>query len=219
MPDSTHNVEQLLKRIEETLVATIPGTIRQMEVDERAYCVFIVFHDTTVVDDYRSHLVVAAERLRRELFESKQDAADIVWNPSLLDVHEVSPGCVVEGPDLKEAFHELYRALIDDWNDERTEEDAILSPIRLTMHRIARALNQLNWCEVLETTDDFVVVAIDDNGWDPQADMRACINPQRLALLDSRGLFENRTATCPQCGKDLPTPQAKQCFDCGADWH
>lgn len=24
---------------------------------------------------------------------------------------------------------------------------------------------------------------------------------------------------CPQCGKSLRSPQAKQCFHCGADWH
>jgi hypothetical protein len=24
---------------------------------------------------------------------------------------------------------------------------------------------------------------------------------------------------CPYCGKDLPTDQARQCFECGMDWH
>jgi hypothetical protein len=27
------------------------------------------------------------------------------------------------------------------------------------------------------------------------------------------------TTPCPQCGKFLRTPQAKQCRFCGADWH
>ena len=91
MPGPVNDLTQLLHRLEQVLVATIPLTIQGMGLRETAYCIFIVFHDTTVYDDFRPTLVIAPERLRRELFETERHAADIVWNPSLLDVHELSP--------------------------------------------------------------------------------------------------------------------------------
>ena len=217
MTEPTNNLKQLLKRLEETLIAAIPLTIQEMGVKERAYCVFIVFHDTTVYDDYRPNLVVAPERLRRELFDTELHAADIVWNPSLLDVHELAPGGCPNAPGLQELCHEIYRILIRDRQD-RCNEHELLSPVRSTMHRVAASLNQFQWSEVLEITDDFIVVAIDDLGLDPQADIKACVVPERIALLDSRGLLVNRTAKCPECSAELRSPQARQCFHCGASW-
>ena len=32
-------------------------------------------------------------------------------------------------------------------------------------------------------------------------------------------LEESFLPSCPKCGKKLKTPNAKQCFSCGADWH
>jgi len=31
--------------------------------------------------------------------------------------------------------------------------------------------------------------------------------------------YFRENAPCPYCGKPLPTISAKQCFECGTDWH
>lgn len=38
--------------------------------------------------------------------------------------------------------------------------------------------------------------------------------------LERRGFRKDRTGKpCPYCGKPLRTDTAKQCFECGTDWH
>ena len=122
-----------------------------------------------------------------------------------------------DAPGLQELCRGIYRILVGNQNDDCAEED-VLAPVRSTMHRVAARLNQLQWSQLLETTDDFVVVAIDDRGFDPRADIQACVDPERIALLDARGLLVNRQAKCPACGRALRTPKARQCFHCGAQW-
>jgi hypothetical protein len=39
--------------------------------------------------------------------------------------------------------------------------------------------------------------------------------PEYLAEISPR----QRVPVCPYCGNKLPTKNAKQCFDCGMDWH
>jgi hypothetical protein len=38
--------------------------------------------------------------------------------------------------------------------------------------------------------------------------------------LEGHGSAKTRTGTaCPYCGRPLRTERAKQCFECGTDWH
>ena len=217
MPDSVNNLTQLLSGLEETLVEIIPSMVKAMAVKQKAYCLFLVYHDTSVID-YRPNLVVGLESLRKEMLDTEPHAVEIVWNPGLLDTYALCPGCCCEARGLEETCGVIYRALTKDWGDGRSEEDMLL-PVRRTMHRVAKRLNLLDWSGLLDTTDDFVVVAIDDHGFDPYADLKACVGAERIALLDSRGLLGSRAAQCPKCGAELRTPKSRQCFECGADWH
>src|SRR5262245_38996583 len=52
-------------------------------------------------------------------------------------------------------------------------------------------------------------------GWG-LADAKMCVDRD----LEGRGFRKNRTGNpCPYCGKPLRTDTAKQCFECGTDWH
>lgn len=49
-----------------------------------------------------------------------------------------------------------------------------------------------------------------------------CSLREALAFINSLGpfpkIFQSST-NCPDCGKLLRTDLAKQCFECGKDWH
>ncbi|MBS1159588.1 MAG: hypothetical protein H6R15_2007 [Proteobacteria bacterium] len=53
---------------------------------------------------------------------------------------------------------------------------------------VAKQLNELDWPTITPVTDDFVVVVVDNScEVDPHQDMKACLPPERFALLKGRG--------------------------------
>src|SRR5262249_34672719 len=62
--------------------------------------------------------------------------------------------------------------------------------IRKLLNQVARDLNDVNWDEMLNTTDDFIMFAHDYEAMeDVEDEIRACVPEDKLRILRAKGLL------------------------------
>lgn len=186
-PADETTLASLLRTIEDTLIQTIPQTVKRLAITEPVYAVVIAYMDLTT-DEYTPFFLVAPEKLRREWLqrEGQTEGSWMIWFPPHL-VERVRE-TTTEGPQLREHCHACYEILSRNL-DSGDELNVALLPFRTMMYRVCLALNRLSWSDFLNVTDDFVVSTSDWTGYRFGDDSRASIPSAKRELLESRKLF------------------------------
>ena len=61
---------------------------------------------------------------------------------------------------------------------------------RKVLRDVAKALNDFHWTSVIDTSEDFIVAAVDNTGHrDPKKDIKGCIPAERFTALRKAGLI------------------------------
>ena len=61
---------------------------------------------------------------------------------------------------------------------------------RKVLRDVANALNDFDWTSVIDTSEDFIVAAVDNTGHrDPKKDIKGCIPAERFTALRKAGLI------------------------------
>ena len=179
------DTEQLLGRIEDSLVSEIPTAVGNTFLMEPLYAVLIdYFHwsFTPTLDLESSPPLIIATPLsvRRAILDGHDYADCVQWDAGY--VAEIDESVRIQLPrDGKAAARclEVYDNIDED--DERPGS---------MLQRVAARLNSVNWRSITNVTDDFIVCLQDSHGeHDNQKDIDACVPPDRISLLRSRKLL------------------------------
>ena len=182
---SQMNPQRLLNNIEEVLAAAIPAAVANTFLMEPLYAILMDhFHweYTPTLDlDTSPPLVVAAPVSVRSTILNEHDYPDCVqWDAGY--VAEIDGSISLQLPLDGEAM-----ALCSDLYTSIDEDD--VRPGQM-LQRVAARLNSINWYDITNITDDFIVCLQDSHGaHDNQQDIDVCVPPDRIALLQSRELL------------------------------
>lgn len=182
-------MDSLLAEIETSLLTLIPRSLKVVKQSQPAYALFLCYIDTTT-DDHMPYLIVAGEGARQWAIERRgADASYVIWNPQqeLTDCGNFIQKVTLDAPQIKALIERCYDELTD--VDDYGDDDVGLLPFRQMMWRVALSLNDVNWRDTLETTDDFAVVASDWSGFWVGKDAKESLPAAKLKLLKSRKLF------------------------------
>jgi hypothetical protein len=181
-PPVGFTIDAACETVRRELVARIPETVAELEIEEPAYCVALAYFP----DEPAEFLVyVGLDELREEFPDrkSEKDGLWIGWNPA--DIGEdVTPDMSAVEDTVRLLAQELKLANADDLQAEHGNERS-----RVLICGVAKDLNAFDWSTVLPTTDDFVVYATDMEQVDLERNMAACLPPARLRDLRERGLL------------------------------
>jgi hypothetical protein len=147
---------------------------------------------------------ILAERCFREFVDTVVLQA-IIQGASAIHLEETSLAFVIEGKrtlvspiPFASAVIEAFHNVIKQHGSPTESTVTVTVNVYAEKHRVELSLSQIRSGDALEIR----VLSHD-------------LAPELLAEMSPR----QRVPVCPYCGKGLRTKNAKQCFDCGMDWH
>ena len=187
-----NELTELLRVIKDVMVERIPVALREAKGQDPAYCLFVCYHDTSVLE-YTPYFFIGFDTCRRQLIADHEGEAAYcyIWfqqEVELVDTEQRRDYCT--GFKVDERCQRAFELMLADGPDE--DEKKLLLPFRLAMHSVATRLNQLNWDAILPVTDDFVVLSMDSVGYWLDENFPASIPKQKLELLESRGFWASQ---------------------------
>jgi hypothetical protein len=178
----------MLQQIEDLLVAAIPERVRTLGIKEPVYCLRIWYHGTDTEGDRVPSLLLVKESVRRKLIAEKgKPGLDYIWVADELTYPDWMYSAEIEDPRIARlCWKWCSRRLPED-----IEEEEELGPMRATVQRVAARLNQLDWGQYTQATDDFVIFPADSSHTfcDDYGDMIASVPAPGIELLRSRDLL------------------------------
>ncbi len=160
-PPADFTVEQACQTMHRELVTQVPAAVRELGIDEPAYCVALAYFPEDPLD-IMVYVGAADER---------EDGSDI-WSPADMGA-DTMPDLSAVADTMRLLAQEL--TLAEDWERAR---DLLCA--------VAAELNTQDWSQVLPVTDDFVVYAVDFELTDLDNNLPACVPEHRLAMLYER---------------------------------
>lgn len=180
--------EQLLSRMEDSLVAEIPIAAANTFFMEPLYAILIDYFQWGVSPptfelDTSPPLIVAAPVTVRNTIQSGHEYPDCVqWDAGYVIEIEGSIPLQLPGDGAAAAWCREFFSTFDEDNEQQ-------GPM---LQRVAARLNAVNWHSITGVTDDFIVCLQDSAGQhDNQKDIDACVPPDRISLLRSRNHLGN----------------------------
>jgi hypothetical protein len=174
-PPSGFSLDDACGAIQLELLTSIPEAVRELEIDEPAYCVALAYMPGEPI---RATLHVGVDRGRREwMAQLHATEGDTPWPEEVW-----SPGDMDYDCDIRlERIADLVRLV----RQELTLADAD-EPLaargsqrdRSLLCAVAAELNTRAWADVLPVTDDFLVYAVDYELIDLDDNLRACMPPR-----------------------------------------
>jgi hypothetical protein len=205
---NTKRIDNLLLTIERNLTDWIPIGVKELEVESRAYCLFIWYQDYS--SDLTPHIGIATQKLLDAVeathFDDPMDRFDMIWRPQQVAELDVPGRLIVEDcyellaessglfdSDGEDSALEILEPTdgdndVDD-NSELDQEFETLAPFREMMHRVGKNLKKVNWSKILPVTDDFVVVVSDYVGYWLSEDFEQCVDQPTYALLQTKNML------------------------------
>ena len=201
------NVPRLLAEIEAALPKRILSTAWAIAPDEPVYTVIVCYSDNTS-NQHMPLVMVAPERIRQWARKHACVSQDI-WKPhvELSGSAKLLKTKFLQDPEVQTRIAACYDELTAPGN---ADESILLLPFRQMMWRVANTLNAMDWKRVLQPTDDFVVIASDESGFQVQEDARNSLPEGKRLLLESRRAVL-RKSNCPRAGRgnECERPRAK----------
>jgi hypothetical protein len=193
--------EEVFDAIQPLLVDGIPKAIGSVKHETPICIVRVYYYDTHAPCTYLDFRCVSVLQREQTIKSKGKDGLDYLWSsgeecgtrpnvsiPSDPDQSQIARTLNVFGDrtDAKIAklFAKVYRLLGDD-------EDEYMPSFRAALQSVTMKLNQTDWQQVCEVTDDFVVVPADGSMFfcDDEADLIGGVPAERIALLQSRGFL------------------------------
>ena len=183
----------LLANIEESLVSKTPGAVAKLKVHEPAYAVFLWYDDSSTCGDFVPDFGVGVESVRSacaQKYGDRESVNDCNWRPQQV-VTEMIPRGRFKDRGFISQCNEAYSLMLAANRSGLPLEDEgeLLRPFRSMMHRVAFHLNEYEWADILNTVQEFVIIAADRIGYWLVEDLRKSIPKAKLKLLEQRGLL------------------------------
>jgi hypothetical protein len=144
-----------LSRATRAMSKHLPGLIQTVVADanivEPAFCLLLAYSKGSELEMSLPKVVIGLERERARML-ADGDTAEDIFNPAGLELFD-DDALDLEHDDVLAASEEMARAMKD---------DADFDKVRKLYVKLAKALNKVDWTPHLTPTDDFVVLAVDD---------------------------------------------------------
>ena len=185
------NPEDVLQKMEDRLVAVVPGKVQSMNITEPVYALRLWYYGWSMSEDERvPSIMLPKENYRQRIIEQFADDLDYrcyyIWGADELTGENTSYMANIKDDEL----YDLFYTWAKNEDDEIDEEEAYL-PIRGMMQRACSRLNCIDWTLYTTATSDFVVFPADGAHtlFDDFGDLRASVPPARVEWLLRRGLL------------------------------
>ena len=198
-------LERLLAEIERTLVAETPRAVAALKIREPAYAVFLWYDDSTV-EDWALDFGIGLEAFRSTWAKRRAEASTVtedlweyLWRPQQV-MEQLPPHGQFQDAAFTAKCAEAYELTFAANETEFPLEDEreLMLPFRAMMCRAASRLNQHAWNTILNTTEQFVVLASDRLGHWVDEDLKQSIPPAKFELLRRRGELPPERYAKPQ---------------------
>ncbi|MDP2711310.1 MAG: hypothetical protein Q8O56_08825 [Solirubrobacteraceae bacterium] len=180
-PDVGPPIAQLRRSVEDRLVELLPALLRD-HVVEPIYCLALHYQAEWPLPP---NVAIGVERDRRAWIQQIHDSEMLrltVWNPAEFSSYA---GESLGGRPLSEIDVDLARTL--DAIPENCAEAARQG--RVTLNRVARRLQKLDWRSICPVSDDFVVFAVDFELVDLEDNLRFSVPVALHRQLADQGLL------------------------------
>jgi hypothetical protein len=170
-------LDGLMAKVRKRLIDEIPVAVRRAGIKEPAYCLALAYDEGG--EELPPVLGVGIERERRRVRETRsKEAKELLWEPQQFSRFGGKALRLDDAALAEDCRRLLQFALM---------KEALWVPQKL-LNGVAKALNRRQWDRVLPTTDDFIVYAINFDGEDLKANLKAGVPVAKLKMLKSRGL-------------------------------
>lgn len=172
-------LKSLAKQILQHLVADVVARVTKAKVKEPVYCL-VLNYDCEGNPKLPPELGIGLESERQaRLKQGGKDAKLDIWDAETFSLF-ANKKTMLDAKELMAACDLFNREMERQGSDE---------PARQLILDATRALAKLNWSGKLNTTDDFIVYAVDTDGVDLRKNLKASVSPKLLAKLRAAKLI------------------------------
>jgi hypothetical protein len=189
------SLDGVLESIEAALVERVPAKVKSLAVTEPCYALFLWYFDSST-DEYSPLVGLGTHAVRdacgRQYAGDESERIDCLWRPQqTLENHRLIPQHHLNDESLREQCNRAYELMLAANTSDLPlpDEGEILLPFRSMLWRVARRLNDIDWREILNVDDGFVVAALELTGYWLDEDLRASVPELKFARLKERGLL------------------------------
>lgn len=173
------SMNSLAKEIRERLAKAVIQTVAKAKIKETAYCLALNY-DCEGNPLLPPELGIGLDSDRRAILKrGGRDAKLDIWDAVNFPMF-ASKRSALNDKDLNRACDLFNRELEYKGTDE---------PARKLILQVATDLSKVNWGGKLNTTDDFIVYAVDTDGADLKKNLKLCVPAKQLAKLKAAKLI------------------------------
>jgi hypothetical protein len=167
-------IASLAKSIHAHLTQLVPKIVAKAGIKQLVYCLALAY-DGEGNGVVPPSLAIGLDSERQNWIRTKRKAAkEFIWNPEEFRQHETKKTSLPDDKKFERAC-EWYNQLLDRKGSDK--------PARELLNQVARDLAKLDWNGRLNTTDDFVVFAVDYEGGDLKKNLVKSVPPRILSRL------------------------------------
>jgi hypothetical protein len=173
-------LQPLLEKLEQLLIEEIPKAVKRAAFNERTYCLRIAYFGSDSEGDREPVLTLVRENARiKAIGEHGRQAPHYIWCADEVESPQQSYDVPFENAELTSLCRQMYKIL-----DRKG-----LGPLRHSLERVSTEMNKLDWQQLTNATDDFVVFPADWSHDLGDFDHMGCIPEEKLELLRSRNFL------------------------------
>lgn len=172
------NVQALARTIREHLMRVVPKIVAKAAIKRPVYCLTLAY-DGEGNGVVPPSLAIGLDSERKKWIRTKGKAAkEFIWNPAEFRIYETEKTVLPTDKKFEQAC---------DWYNQLLEKKGSEKPARDLLNQVATDLAKLNWKGKLNTTEDFIVFAVDYEGADLKQNVKASVAPKLLAKFKAAG--------------------------------
>lgn len=179
-PKKDESIPQLAGEIEGMLLKQVPATVAQAKGKGPFYCLLLCYCGEDFPAGWPPFLLLGSDAERQRIVEGG-DEIGCLWTAGELEGREANVRLALDDEILNN-YCRLHNQLM-------VTSDTFTSALKV-LRRVGKALNKLDWSEIIEVTPDFLVAPVDDHCLtEPAEDIKAVIPGAAFRSLKKRGLI------------------------------